>query len=132
MIYFCRYQRNFTADTDSTSDLSWRQCGQNLARFANKNQKYPPMSAASNNSGGQSSAYVVGGRNASSTARRISTGRRHSVGAGSPDFRLVSAAAGNQRRNAAIDRKFVVSDLLTIVTLAGAYYCINKLKSILI
>ena len=89
------------------------------------------MSAASNNSGGQSSAYVVGGRNASSTARRISTGRRHSVGAGSPDFRLVSAAAGNQRRNAAIDRKFVVSDLLTIVTLAGAYYCINKLKSIL-
>ena len=89
------------------------------------------MSAAANNSGGQSSAYAVGGRNASSPARRISTGRRHSVGAGSPDFRLVSAAAGNQRRNAAIDRKFVVSDLLTIVTLAGAYYCINKLKSIL-
>ena len=54
-------------------------------------------------------------------------GRRHSLGGGDPaETRIIRSMVAEN------PRKFVVSDLLTLVTLAGAYYCINKIKSILV
>ncbi len=63
----------------------------------------------------------------SSTAAASRNGRRHSLGGGdSAETRIISSMVAEN------PRKFVVSDLLTLVTLAGAYYCINKIKSILV
>ena len=106
MPFFRFDQDHDEVDTFPTNLDNWRNCGQNLVRLATHHKKPVP------------------GDPWQQHQRPTGNNRRHSVG----EMSLVRGGGGVGRE----DRKFAVSDLLTVVTLAGAYYCLNKIKSILV
>ena len=86
------------------SDRTWRQCGNDLARiFPVDELDYTPLLRTQS---------LIGARMETRTA----PGRRHSTG--TPPGSRVSG------------KKSLLSDMFVLVTLAGVYYCINKIKSL--
>ena len=86
------------------SSATWNQCGRDLTRISLRRNKVPLVRAEE-----------CSGRLEDLLPGRTRAGRRHSI-------------AGGEVRA----RKSLVSDLVVLATLAGAYYCVNKLKSALL
>ena len=84
------------------SERTWRQCGDDLNRLSPREEPYTPLHRTQSL------------RTPCRTDSR-SQGRRYTT----------DTAPGNR----VIRKKSVLSDIFVVATLAGAYYCINKIKS---
>ena len=115
-----RIQKNVRGKYDEgrRDPQTWSQCGKDLTRIALRRSKATALPALRT----VETAASLRPENCSGAWQDLlgrQQGRRHSIAMGESE--AVSQS-----------RKSVLSDLVVLATLAGAYYCVNKLKSALL